>query len=262
MKDTICLKYLPKPRVSKPFSDFLLGRIDLFVTFALFQQFNDFSYGVNWALSHTNMLVSEFKRITVVLPRLDMQELYRQFIKNKFFIENDCGMYDSRNYILLTSGDPVSLNPSQAPILTIDITESEPWEIFLLFDSTIVKLSRKPRFFSSKFAAGYGKPLFEQDLTVLEGAYPGRKNKSALEVLALQVLLCPSMTLQFINFKNEIQKNFNSLIMETVESKPWAAPFSDVLELREYMEAYFNKRYGDTQIPKLENETAIRDIWK
>jgi hypothetical protein len=123
-----------------------------------------------------------------------------------------------------------------------------------------MSLSGKPKFLFARDAHGFGNALFRQDLKILEGAYPGRSRLNALDRLSGQLLMCPSMVMQFINFDKEIIRRFDSIIMETMESKPGAMPFSDVLELRDKCKRTFE--FGSLYIRMLENEDVIKQLWK
>lgn len=257
MDTKLFLKSLPMPIERFSFlSKLFFGLPDLFLSFSLFSPSECFSNGVAWCLSNAKLITSRSKRIILLLPLLEHKKSYDESLK-KMISTIGCDIDTTRNFIIITNRNPFNI-VTPTPSISIDITDSKPWESFCLFGS-LTRLASKERIFSSKYASGFGSPLFKQDLNILEGTSPGRHKESAFDVLSFQVQLCPSMILQFHHFDREIQKRFDSIFMETMESKPGAMPFSDVLKSRKDFEESFNSNPTNF---KLANESDIRQIWK
>lgn len=147
-----------------------------------------------------------------------------------------------RFFIIVTNVPPRIFGECDLPLLSIDITNLTLNEVRMV----IFSLNRLA-------TEGFGRSLFRQDLSLLQGANTIPRQENALDILALPVLVIPSLTIDFKYFKQIIRDRFDSVCEETLLSREGTASYSEILEIR--------KRLKEMDLSFSSDEEMIRMFW-
>jgi hypothetical protein len=160
-----------------------------------------------------------YKPLMLLAPHRSDKKAERNQVMEALF--DRLGAKDSESFLVISMHDPrVDISP---PMIAIEVSTARDGEM----PSIQYALSRLD---------GFAAPLFEQNLAEVPFAVhvsgaPSRR-ESALDLLSYVIENCPSVTLRFRGFSEEILARFDSVAEETITSKPGAAPLSDVISTR------------------------------
>jgi hypothetical protein len=240
---------------------FLFGPIDLYITCLSGRQASFNKKGVEeFCHQAIRDLTGRFKRTQIILPVRGHEEIYWEdavSLLEKPELDNGCRHVWSKEkcFLIITHAHPAEFNDRCFPLVSIDITDILPSEVRWVVIS-LGRLCARSRFIPFGMAGGYGKNLFEQELSHLPGAGQYPREESALDILSLPVLITPSMSIDFKYFREEIRTRFESICEETLTSQPGALPFKTILKDR-----LEQRRQSLSRVATLPEERSVREFW-